>query len=243
MANTFTSIAVSPNGSTLLNALQVTTTAGTVLNEVVSIGDPSTSANVASVTATGALSVTGTLVATQATATALNVTIGNLPATQTVTGTVAVAASQTITAAQATAANLNATVIGTVTAAQATAGNLNATVVGTVTANAGTGTLAVSAATLPMATGAGTLSYGQVVITTAATQIIAAAATRKSLVVCVLNNGANMFIGDASVATNTGCLLLGVQGANFSLPTTAAVYAIAAGAATSNAVSFLEMHS
>lgn len=43
-----------------------------------------------------------------------------------------------------------------ITVAQATAGNLNATVVGTVTANAGTGTFAISAASLPLPTGAAT---------------------------------------------------------------------------------------
>jgi len=47
-------------------------------------------------------------------------------------------------------------VSGTVTVVQPTAANLNATVVGTVTANAGTGTFAISAASLPLPTGAAT---------------------------------------------------------------------------------------
>ena len=241
MADVLSSIAVSPTGATLLNAVAVTTTAGTVLNEVVVIGNPSGGATYASVVS-GALQVGGSMVVTQGTATALNVTVGNLPATQTVTGTVAISAAQTINVTQGTATNLLASVIGTVTAAQATAANLNATVVGTVTANAGTGTLAVSAASLPLNLGAGTLSYGQIVVTTTATQIIAASATRKFTTIVVLNNGPNMFVGDASVATNTGMLLLGIQGAALDVPTTAAIFGIAQGTTTSNAVSFLEGH-
>lgn len=87
----FSSIAVSPSGTTLLNALQVTTSAGVVLNEVVTLGDSANPANVGSVLASGAMLVEPGGVNSQP-----------------VTGT--------ITAVQPTAANLNATVIGTVTA-------------------------------------------------------------------------------------------------------------------------------
>lgn len=240
MADVLSSIAVSPSGATLLNAVQVTTTAGSVLNEVVVIGNPSGGATYASVVA-GALLVSGSQVVTQPTATALNVTVGNLPATQTVTG--AVTSSGTLTVVQPTATALNVSAAGTLTVVQPTATALLVQATGTVVANAGTGTLAVSAASLPMALGAGTLSYGQVVVTTSATQIIAASATRKFLIISVLNNGPNIFLGDSSVATNTGLLLMGIQGASPSVPTTAALYGIAQGTTTSNAVSFLEGHS
>jgi hypothetical protein len=99
MAEIPTSIAISPSGTTLLNAMQVTTTAGVVLNEVVTLGD-NASGQVATVLASGALlvesggvnvqPVSGTLTVVQPTATALNVTVGNFPAAQTVTGTVAI---------------------------------------------------------------------------------------------------------------------------------------------------------
>jgi hypothetical protein len=91
MANVFTSIAVSPSGTTLLNALQVTTTAGNVLNEAVTLADANNGNNVGSVLASGAQLIEPG---------GANV--------QPVSGTV--------TANQATAANLNATVVGTVTA-------------------------------------------------------------------------------------------------------------------------------
>jgi len=91
MANIFSDIAVSPSGTTLLNAVVVTTTAGTVLNEVVTLGDASNPANVGSVLASGAMVVASD-------------------------GVVVFPVSGTVTANQATAANLNATVVGTVTA-------------------------------------------------------------------------------------------------------------------------------
>ena len=52
----FETVAISQTGSTLLNAVQVNTTQGNVLNEVVSLGDGSTS-NVASINAAGQLLV------------------------------------------------------------------------------------------------------------------------------------------------------------------------------------------
>jgi hypothetical protein len=152
MAEVPSSIAISPSGTTLLNAMQVTTTAGSVLNEVVTLGD-AFSGNVGSVLASGAQLVE------PGGANAQPVTGTFFPPVQTVTGTVAITSgsTQTITAVQPTAANFNATVVGTVTAVQltaaslnvtaalaaaqsitaiqATAGNLNATVIGTVTTN------------------------------------------------------------------------------------------------------------
>lgn len=86
MANVFTSIAVSPSGTTLLNALQVTTTAGNVLNEAITLADANNGNNVGSVLASGAI-----LVASD--------------------GVVVFPVSGTVTAVQATAANLKATVL------------------------------------------------------------------------------------------------------------------------------------
>lgn len=116
-----------------------------------------------SITVDGSVSVSGT------------VAVNNFPATQAVSGTVALdtaslaaletiqvgnfpatqAVSGTVTVTQATAANLNATVTGSVNV-----GNFPATqaVSGTVTANAGTGTFAISAVSLPLPTGAASAS-------------------------------------------------------------------------------------
>jgi hypothetical protein len=98
MAEVPTSIAISPSGGTLLNAMQVTTSAGTVLNEVVTIGDYA-SAQVASVLAEGALliepggtntqPVTGTFFPSVQTV-AGTVAISAFPATQTVAGSVTI---------------------------------------------------------------------------------------------------------------------------------------------------------
>jgi len=91
--------------------------------------------------------------------------------------------------------------------------------------------------------GAGTLAYGQAVITSsAASLIVSARPTRVSLLLSLLNNGPNIYLGDSSVATSTGLLMLGIQGASAPMPTNAALYAIAAGAATSNAMSYMEFY-
>jgi hypothetical protein len=89
--------------------------------------------------------------------------------------------------------------------------------------------------------GAGTLAYGQVTISTTATSIVAARPTRTSILFSICGTtSANMFFGDASVGTGTGLLVLGIQGASFQLPTSAAISAIASG--TTNVVSFLETY-
>ena len=93
-------------------------------------------------TVSGTVSVSGNVTVVQPAGTALHVDVDNFPATQPVSGTVAVS-------------NFPATqpVSGTVSVS-----NFPATqpVSGTVTANAGTGTFAVSAASLPLPTGAAT---------------------------------------------------------------------------------------
>jgi len=86
MPNVFTSIAISPSGSTLLNALQVTTSAGTVLNEAVTEVDASNPANVGSVLASGARLVEPGGVNSQP------VTGTFFPPTQTITGNVTIIA-------------------------------------------------------------------------------------------------------------------------------------------------------
>ena len=121
MANVFTSIAISPSGTTLLNALQVTTSAGTVLNEAITEVDASNPNNVGSVLASGARLVEPGGVNIQPVSGTVSVaSLVTGPAIQTVTGTVAViqatATNISITAVQPTAANFNATVVGTVTA-------------------------------------------------------------------------------------------------------------------------------
>jgi hypothetical protein len=115
MAEVPSSIAISPSGATLLNAMQVTTSAGSVLNEVVTLGDYA-SGQVATVLAEGAILVEPGGTNTQP------VSGTFFPPVQTVTGTVGVI--------QATAGNLNATVAGTVTA---NAGSGTLTVTGAVT--------------------------------------------------------------------------------------------------------------
>lgn len=233
MAQIPVSIAVSPSGTTLLAAQQVTNTAATVVfNEVVTLGDAG-SGNVGSVLASGAQLIEPGGVNTQP------VSGTFFPATQTVTGTVAITSTstQTITAVQPTATNLS------MTAVQPTAANLNATVVGTVTANAGTGTLAVSAASLPLGLGAGTIGYGQLVVTSATggTSIVAARATRKALAITVLTNAAtSIYWGDVNVSQTSGFPIL--IGQAQSIPTVAAVYGIANGTTTSANIAYVELY-
>jgi hypothetical protein len=98
MANVFSSIAISPSGTTLLNALEVTTSAGVVLNEAVTLVDASNPANVGSVLASGAVLIEPGQM------NAMPVTGTFFPATQTVTGTVMMGADGTIGAAVGTVA-------------------------------------------------------------------------------------------------------------------------------------------
>lgn len=105
---------------------------------------------------------------------------------ETTAGGVVSTSAPTLTAGQAGALSLNTagglrvdgsgvtqpvSIAAAVTVAQATAANLNATVTGTVTANAGSGTFAISAASLPLPTGAATNS------TVAAMQVAQASTT------------------------------------------------------------------
>lgn len=72
--------------------------------------------------------------------------------------------------------------------------------------------------------GAATIAYGQVSCTTSATQVAAARAGRRAISVTLVAGGTDIYLGDASVATTTGELLLGAKGASRSIPTSAALY-------------------
>lgn len=73
--------------------------------------------------------------------------------------------------------------------------------------------------------GAAHFAYGQVSIGDTATQIVGVRSTRRS--VTVVNLGTtDIYIGDASVTTSTGQLLLGAKGAGVTLEVVGAVYGI-----------------
>lgn len=92
-------------------------------------------------------------------------------------------------------------------------------------------------------TGAGTLGYGQVtVLSTTATTIVAARPTRTSLTLSIAGtSSASLYLGDASVLSTTGLLMLGIQGASVSIPTSAAVVGVTDGSAN-QIVSYLETY-
>ena len=92
----------------------------------------------------------------------------------------------------------------------------------------------VSVANYP---GADNIATNQVSITSAATAIVAARATRRS--VLIINHGTtDVYIGGASVTTSTGILLAGTEGAAIGIGTTAAVYGIVV--SSSQTVSYIE---
>ena len=94
----------------------------------------------------------------------------------------------------------------------------------------------VSVANYP---GADNIATNQVSITSAATAIVAARSTRRS--VLIINHGTtDVYIGGASVTTSTGILLAGTEGAAIGIGTTAAVYGIVASG--SQTVSYIEVY-
>ena len=94
----------------------------------------------------------------------------------------------------------------------------------------------VSVANYP---GADNIATNQVSITSAATAIVAARATRRS--VLIINHGTtDVYIGGAAVTTSTGILLAGTEGAAIGIGTTAAVYGIVASG--SQTVSYIEIY-
>ncbi len=90
---------------------------------------------------------------------------------------------------------------------------------------------------------AATLGYGQVtVLSTTATTIVAARPTRTSLTISIAGTASsNLYVGDASVLSTTGLLILGIQGANAVIPTSGAVVGVTDGTAN-QLVSFLETY-
>ena len=97
-------------------------------------------------------------------------------------------------------------------------------------------TASASVSTSP---GAANFATNQVSVTSAATAIVAARATRRA--VLIINHGTtDVYIGGATVTTATGILLAGSEGASISIPTTAAVYGIVASG--TQAVSYIEVY-
>ena len=90
---------------------------------------------------------------------------------------------------------------------------------------------------------AATLGYGQVtVLSTSATTIVSARPTRTSLTVEIAGTAsANVYLGDASVLSTTGMLLLGIQGASILIPTSGAVVGVTDGS-SNQVVSYLETY-
>ena len=94
----------------------------------------------------------------------------------------------------------------------------------------------VSVANYP---GADNIATNQVSITSAATAIVAARSTRRS--VLIINHGTtDVYIGGAAVTTSTGILLAGTEGAAIGIGTTAAVYGIVV--SSSQTVSYIESY-
>lgn len=191
MADVFTSIAISPQGATLLNALQVTTTAGNVLNEVVSIGDPGNGANYAAVLASGAQLVEPGGVNTQPVSG--TVAISNFPATQTVTGAVTIGNAGTVVANAGTNLNTSALALesgGNLAKIASTGGVFGATAPATGVANG-----VVAAITFPTAVTNG--------------QLVGAMSDKAGRVVNVLNAPRDL-IGTVSIATFTATGATGI---------------------------------
>jgi hypothetical protein len=101
----------------------------------------------------------------------------------------------------------------------------------------GDGTFARRIVSVPngVVASAGTAT-GQVNVGTSATLIVAARAVRQNLT--IVNMGTvDIYIGNAGVTTATGLLLAGIRGANISITTPLAVYAVAG---STQAISYME---
>ncbi len=112
-------------------------------------------------------------------------------------------------------------VSGTVTVVQPTAANLNATVVGTVTADAGTGTFAVSAASLPLPTGAATSALQ----TTGNTSL--------SSILTNQTNGTQTAVVSQPTAANLNATVVGTINAKAATPTALTITQAAVAVGTS----------
>lgn len=87
--------------------------------------------------------------------------------------------------------------------------------------------------------GSGTIATAQVSVATTSTQVVAARAGRGSVKITNLGT-TDVFIGNTGVTTATGDLLPGTKGASITIPTNAAVFAVASGAAQN--VSVMEVY-
>lgn len=87
--------------------------------------------------------------------------------------------------------------------------------------------------------GSPTIATNQVTVAATATQIVPARTGRGA--VTIVNSGAtDIFLGVSGVSVTTGVLLSGVKGASMTIPTSAAVFGIAA--TGTQVVSFLETY-
>jgi len=87
--------------------------------------------------------------------------------------------------------------------------------------------------------GSSTLTTAQISVATTSTQVVAARANRGSVKITNLGT-TDVFIGNTGVTTTTGDLLPGTKGASITVPTNAAVFAVASGAAQT--VSVMEVY-
>lgn len=87
--------------------------------------------------------------------------------------------------------------------------------------------------------GSSTIATSQVSVATTSTQVVAARALRGSVKITNLGT-TDVFIGVTGVTTTTGDLLPGTKGASITVPTNAAVFAVASGAAQT--VSVMEVY-
>lgn len=87
--------------------------------------------------------------------------------------------------------------------------------------------------------GSGTIATAQVSVATTSTQVVAARTNRGSVKITNLGT-TDVFIGVTGVTTTTGDLLPGTKGASITIPTNAAVFAVASGAAQN--VSVMEVY-
>lgn len=85
--------------------------------------------------------------------------------------------------------------------------------------------------------GSGTIATAQVSVGTTSTQVVAARAGRGSVKITNLGT-TDVFIGVTGVTTTTGDILPGTKGASITIPTNAAVFAVAA---TAQTVSVMEV--
>jgi hypothetical protein len=108
------------------------------------------------------------------------------------------------------------------------------------TANGDTLQFVTPTTPLPINQCGDTLATGQVSVGSSATLIAGARPGRRSLTVVMLGGGTDVYLGVSGVTTGTGTLLLGVKGAAYDLPTTAAVYGVV-GSGSAN-VSFHEVY-